>query len=734
MKHSTLKTLLLVGAVLISTGHAPAVTTVVTRHVRAADFLAGQAEGTVIDSEGTITLAPATLHVEMDALLKNVWSINALVADGAGGVYCGTSPNGDIIRYADGAAKIIYSAVPAVIANSEIGDPNAVEYFANEHVFALALDSQDRLLAGISGRNCRLIRISSDGVETLFCDPDATYIFAIVTDRDDNIYLGTGPNGLIYKIDAAGANAQRIYDARDNSILSLALADDGTLYAGGDQRGLVYKIDPAARTATVLYDADQEEITALLLNADGSLYAAATSAQAVKDHVRAGISAREGEGRPDTRAAAPKDGAATLEIANTAEASESKKAPPPPDTPKGTLPKTAGRIYRIDPRGFVTNVFSEVAVFYDLAHKDNCLMLATGNDGRLFTVDPKTDEKAVAYEDKQSSQITALAVVDGGVYIGCANPPKLIMIDDARVVRGTYTSSLIDAGQPAKWGALQIRAEIPRDCTVTMSARTGNVGEPNDATLSPWTDPVELKAATQLNVPVGRFCQYRLTLDTARPSETPIVKEVAVAHVIPNLSPRVTSVNVSRLNDKNKPGVFAIAYTAVDDNRDTLIYKIEFRRLGRSRWIQIKDELAAPRFEWDTRTVADGRYEIRVTADDRRSNTAADAMTGSRISDVFVVDNTPPRIERLRVQTNKRSAVITLKVRDEYTAIGGVHYTVNSNEKWIAALPDDSVYDTTAETVTIRIDDLEPGEHVVALKIADDLENTVYKTLDVTIK
>jgi len=109
-------------------------------------------------------------------------------------------------------------------------------------------------------------------------------------------------------------------------------------------------------------------------------------------------------------------------------------------------------------------------------------------------------------------------------------------------------------------------------------------------------------------------------------------------------------------------------------------------------------------------------------------------MTGSRISDVFVVDNTPPQIEQLRPQIRKRAATVLLKVRDEYTAIGGVHFTVDSNEKWITALPDDSVYDTTTETFTITIDDLAPGEHVLALKIADDLENTVYKTLDLTIK
>lgn len=738
MKRLILAGLLPAAVVFVLCADGLAVTTAVTRHERAADFVKGQTEDTLVSSEGTITLAAVTQPIELEALLKNVWTVNALVADDDGAIYFGTSPNGDIIRYADGAARVLYSGAPRGPDGGAGDDPNAVEPFANEHVFALALDSQGRLLAGISGHDCRLVRISGDTVETVFSDQDAAYIFAIVTDCDDNIYLGTGPNGLIYRIGAAGTDPQRIYDARDNSILSLALADDGTLYAGSDQRGLVYKIDPERKTAAVLYDADQDEITALVLNADGSLYAAATSAQAVKEHIKAAsISLDDGGGRPDSKPTIPnhkKDESATLEVANTSGAAEGKKAPAPPETPKGATPKMAGRICRIDPRGFVTDVFSEAAVFYALARRDGQLLLATGNDGRLFSINPDTEEKAVVYEDKQSSQITALAVVDGGVYVGCANPPQLILIEDAHAGRGTYVSDLIDAGQPAKWGALQIKAEIPRDCTVRMSAHTGNVGEPNDATFSPWTTPVALTAATQLDVPNGRFCQYRLILETARPSETPVVKEVAVAHVIPNVPPRVTAVKASRLNDKSRPGVFVVAFIAEDDNKDALTCTLEFRQTGRTRWIELKDELAAPKYEWDTRTVADGRYEVRVTADDRGSNTAVDAMTGSRISDVFVVDNTPPEIEQLRLQVRKKTATIVLKVNDEYTAIGGVHYTVDSNEKWTAAQPDDSVFDTTRETVTIRIDDLEPGEHVTAVKIADDLENTVYRTLDLTVK
>ena len=388
MKHPLISLLILALAVALA-ADARAVTTAVTRHARAADFVKGTTRDTVIDSQGAITLASVTAPVDLGPLLRNVWTINALVADNTGAL----SRHKPQRRHHSLFRRPGQSPLHRRPQNPD-EDPDASEPFANEHVFALALDSQNRLLAGISGSSARLLRISGDNVETIFSDPDVAYSFAIVIDSENNIYLGTGPNGLIFKIDASN-DARRICDLRDNSILSLALADDGTLYAGSDQRGLVYRIDPDTNTAAVLYDADQDEITALLLNPDGSLYAAATSAQAVKEHVKAqSIVLEGGEGRPDTDPPAPKEQeTATLEVANTAKPADAKPAPSAPETPKGALPKTAGRIYRIDSRGFVTDVFAEAAVFYALARKDNRLLLATVNDGRLFTIDPETEEK-----------------------------------------------------------------------------------------------------------------------------------------------------------------------------------------------------------------------------------------------------------------------------------------------------------------------------------------------------
>jgi hypothetical protein len=74
-----------------------------------------------------------------------------------------------------------------------------------------------------------------------------------------------------------------------------------------------------------------------------------------------------------------------------------------------------------------------------------------------------------------------------------------------------------------------------------------------------------------------------------------------------------------------------------------------------------------------------------------------------------------------------------LTTRDDLSAIGKVYYTVDSNSKWKGLVPDDLVYDTLEEDFTIQIRELKAGDHIVTLKINDDIGNTMYKTLEVEI-
>ena len=750
---------------LILSSACPAVSSKVTRHTSSTDLLKGQAEGVVISSRGTIRLGRASEPVVED--LGDVWSINSIVVSG-GTVYFGTSPNGGIYKYSLNELKKIYPLEEGQSQvekkTKDVNEPEgekveAEEHLSNEHIFAMATDVSGRLLAGISGEKCRLCRLESDKMEVIFEPNDATetppsggtkYIFAITLDDSGNIYLGTGPQGKIYRLNSLGKKAQVVYDSLDKNILSLAAGQDGYIYAGSDSRGLVYKINPRTKEATVLYDSDQPEISALLFmrpkdasDTLSGLYAAATSAKIIQAQTQFAAQLPPA-GRPESKSkngesSSQNDGKRELTIANAKKPSDGKTASGSPTVRKIPTPTKASYIYKVTKDGFVNDIFGETVVFFCLAQEDGKLLVGTGNSAQLFSIDPAMEQEAVIYEDEQASQVTAIAVAGKDVYLGTANPAKLIKLGSGFASEGTYTSDLVDAGQPAKWGKLQLEADIPRGCKVQVSSRSGNVKDVNDPTFSQWTEPVEIDEPIQIECPLGRFCQYKLVLQNEDGDTSPLIREIAVASTVPNLAPKVEAVTVARVATAGKKGFFKISYRTKDDNGDKLIYKIDFRKLGRTNWIELKDKLEAPSFEWDAKTVEDGRYEARVTADDHKSNTTSTKLTGSRISDPIVVDNTGPIVKNITTSTSKNNGtykIFEIKVQDEFSAIGKLEYTIDSNADWLSTVPDDLVYDTTDENFTIKInekEDLPKGDHVLTIKVSDAIGNMTYKTFEVNI-
>jgi hypothetical protein len=285
--------LLVLTLVCLTSGSASlAVNSKIARHATSSDLLKGKTENIVIGSRGTIQLGS-----DWETPLKefeDVWSINSIVVSG-GTVYIGTSPNGGIYKYSLGKLTKIYpeksekkptpkKAEKDKDANAP-GDANAVDdkaYLSNEHIFAMTTDVVGRLLAGISGDKCRLCRFKNDKYEVVCELDDDKYIFAIEVDDGGNIYLGTGPEGKVYRLEPSGKKPRLVYDSQDKNILALAAGRDGFVYAGSDSRGLIYKINPRTKTATVLYDSDEPEITALLFTEEGVLHATATSAKIVQ--------------------------------------------------------------------------------------------------------------------------------------------------------------------------------------------------------------------------------------------------------------------------------------------------------------------------------------------------------------------------------------------------------------------------------------------------------------------
>ena len=69
---------------------------------------------------------------------------------------------------------------------------------------------------------------------------------------------------------------------------------------------------------------------------------------------------------------------------------------------------------------------------------------------------------------------------------------------------------------------------------------------------SKWADEQPAAQFVATNSPAARFLQFRLTLSTKQPTVSPVVKDVDVAYLTPNLPPQIKSVKVT-LGSKSSP-------------------------------------------------------------------------------------------------------------------------------------------------------------------------------------
>jgi len=116
--------------------------------------------------------------------------------------------------------------------------------------WASAQGTQDWLqnsYADFSKGTAKGVAIGSDGVlqlapalKQLYISP-ATYIWSVVSDKDGNIYFGTGSPAGVYRLDREG-KATLLLQPKELQVQALALAPDGTLYAATSPDGHIYKI------------------------------------------------------------------------------------------------------------------------------------------------------------------------------------------------------------------------------------------------------------------------------------------------------------------------------------------------------------------------------------------------------------------------------------------------------------------------------------------------------------
>src|SRR5262249_10428154 len=159
-------------------------------------------------------------------------------------------------------------------------------------------------------------------------------------------------------------------------------------------------------------------------------------------------------------------------------------------------------------------------------------------DGQLFEVDEVTKERSELARLDHGQILGVLKKRDGSIVLAAGDPGKLYVMQDKFADKGTITSEGFDAKLVSKWGCLRWQAETPDGTSVRVAVRSGNVAEP-DETWSDWSaEQTDAQQAT-IAAPAARFLQYRVTLVTTKPAETPALRSIALRYMTTNQAPEV---------------------------------------------------------------------------------------------------------------------------------------------------------------------------------------------------
>lgn len=115
-------------------------------------------------------------------------------------------------------------------------------------------------------------RLSLGPAITAVFDTGAPFVWTAATAADGSTYLGTGNDGKVFKVDAAGKGTL-FYDAPELEVHAVLPTSDGGLYVATSPDGRVYKVDRGG-TARPFFDPEEKYIWALAQDDGGRLYVA----------------------------------------------------------------------------------------------------------------------------------------------------------------------------------------------------------------------------------------------------------------------------------------------------------------------------------------------------------------------------------------------------------------------------------------------------------------------------
>jgi len=732
------------------------------RESDASDFEKGTPNGVAIRSDGRLMPAPQ-FNALSDPNMAYIWQLKL---DASGRLYAAGGPNAKVVRI------------------DETGKTTTVFESTELAAQAIAFDAHDNLYVATSPDG-KVYKVTPSGQKSVFFDPKTKYIWAVVVGKDGDVFVGTGDKGEVFAVAPSGKGGV-FYRSDERHARSLAMDSKGDLLIGTEPNGLILRVDvehkageevPTAGTSFVIYETGKKEVTSLSEDTAGNLYAASigeknrpmlpvTPLQMTPQAAQAGIASGQGGGTFTISQGSPQGGPIMAPFTYFASA-------------------TGGaEVVKISPDGSPQTLWTsrEDLVFATGLSPAGKLLLGTGNRGSVIELEGNDVYSSIA--KSASEQVTSLVAGAGGkMFVATANPGKVFALGPGYASNGTFESDTFDAKIFSHWGRVIWWGENGgARGKVEFYVRSGNTSSP-EKNWSPWAGPYKSPDGESVNCPPARFAQWKAVFLDTDGGGAPSISWVSLAYQPKNVAPVIEDIALQdpgvrvqgfaqqpsgpgammnvQLRMPQHAGAFSpappgaeanpkpskvdvppqgfqdkgyqsVLWGAHDDNDDDLIFAIYYRGEGEKNWRLLKDKITQHYYSWDTTTMPDGAYYLKIVASDSPSNPVDQALSDQRESDRFEVANTPPRIESLRAESHSPTATVTFEGVSAAGALESAEYSVDSSD-WQVLFPVGLLSDASKQSYQIQLSKLTPGEHTIAVQVSDRFDNTTSAKVTFTV-
>ena len=632
----------------------------------------GTYNGIMLTEQGSLVLAPI---IEKDGAIdgKFIWKIYPS-ADGS--MYAAISGNG----------AELYKR------NAGESDFNLFVKSTNESAFTSVISDDSGNIYAATGPYARIIKYDNAGNEIWSKNVDDTYIWDMKFDNNGNLYAAAGGNNArVLKITSAG-NITEILKTDEQHAMSLYFdSKNNKLYVGTAGRGLVLAIDLATNlenpSSKTLYDTAQNEVYAITMDNIGNLYF--------------GTATRE---------------PSYLILPSIIDGGKSAD-----DSAK----EFRNSLYKADTNGTVQRLFflNQTLVFALSSDNDNNIYFITGDNADIYKING--NDGLLSYIGGLDNKIlSTFSATKDGLYFAVSKTGEIYKMQNNNLSEGSFVSDTLDLRLLSKLGSLNAMTTVPEGSDISFEVRTGNVARVDNT----WSDFVPIAEDGKINVPDGRFMQFRVKMKTSNSESVPVLSSMDFTYIENNLPPDVLNggltTHYKQQNDSNETtkspqleeNETMIYWKGSDPNGDKLIYDLEYRLKGEKNYRKLANNLENSYFRFKSYLMPSGIYDFKITASDRHDNPIDLSKTKTLEVLNIKYDNDPPEIFDFAVNTEGNARKITFRVEDKLSFLKTVRYSAIT-EEWHYIIPDDKVLDSMSENFTILIEDENTGS--ITIEVLD---------------